>query len=1198
MARNRGRRGGNKPTPQLANAFAPLDESSTKGELNAHLAERFPPASSSHPHPDLMPTVSATRVNNDIREYYEDSSQNTMAAGSWTKKPEIPSSLEIMEQSYCNEDTIVDVGTKLRPNKAEGAYDSKEEYLGTQYDLLREDAIRPLREAVEHVRAKPWDNEADFEANNNIGLYEPVYITSKIFSTRGLATRVAFSLSRVKKYIRWNQSKRLITGSLVALSPSDDCFRTKCVLATVAARPITGGLDQNPPEIDLFFARAEDEEIDPMKKWIMVEARSSFFEGSRHTLLALQHMMREPFPLSEHLVGAQKIVDPPSYLEKQPLTDLSSLVAMEDAEAFQNVDILHDWPTSASHSLDTSQMKALKRALTKRVAIIQGPPGTGKTYVSVIDLKIKLANMTRDDPPIIVACQTNHALDQLLRHVAEFEPNFIRLGGRSKDKDKIKKRTLYEVKHSMVQPKIPGSLRTQAIIELRKLTVTMQMLLAPLEANKPPLDHQLLVKLGLMTEEQATSLEMDAQYAMGISSDSPGIQMEQWLGRCLVPCDRPLQPDDFGIEFEEEDFEIEVLKELEAEAVAQDDDDFETLRGERSLLSDNRMGRGGGSLRTDDEIRITLRKTQDLTTIPISDRGAIYNYFQRHAKRIILEEFRRLAKVYVKAVLQFKVGNWEQDARILRDQRLIGMTTTGLSKYRPLICSLRPRILLVEEAAETLEAPVAAGCLPSLEQLILVGDHQQLRPHCQVREFEEEPYNFNLSLFERMVLNGVEMSGLKKQRRMIPEIRRLLKPIYGNVLKDHDSVLDVNNRPPVPGMGGIDSYFFTHTELESKDANMSAFNEMEAKMIIPFCDYLLYNGVDAAKITILTFYHGQRKALLKGLKHHANLRNYPDLYRNVVTVDSYQGEENDIVILSLVRSNRRNNIGFLNVDNRVCVALSRAKRGFYIFGNAEMLACESDTWAEVIEILYGKKGDRPTTGKVQRLGYRLPLECTTHGNKIWIEDPEDWGYLNGGCDEDCRCTLPCGHMCMLRCHPFDNSQINCTQKCSKRVEHCGHPCTALCCDPCKCQFCDTRNDGMRAVLKPNPRGGTAVPAKQNPVARIMKAPTPVSSFSTGNSENSSVEQWHKYASGGVKEDDAEFVRKAKEENAKIAAAGGPKLVDVNNSPSKKLVSENTNLLLDLDTGCAMENKAPPRSSYASATASKKGKGKLPVNLMD
>lgn len=57
----------------------------------------------------------------------------------------------------------------------------------------------------------------------------------------------------------------------------------------------------------------------------------------------------------------------------------------------------------------------------------------------------------------------------------------------------------------------------------------------------------------------------------------------------------------------------------------------------------------------------------------------------------------------------------------------------------------------------------------------------------------------------------------------------------------------------------------------------------------------------------------------------------------VVTVDNYQGEENDIILLSLVRNNIEDDIGFLKVSNRVCVALSRARLGLYIFGSAKCL---------------------------------------------------------------------------------------------------------------------------------------------------------------------------------------------------------------------------------------------------------------------
>ncbi|KAK5020741.1 hypothetical protein LTR60_000263 [Cryomyces antarcticus] len=321
---------------------------------------------------------------------------------------------------------------------------------------------------------------------------------------------------------------------------------------------------------------------------------------------------------------------------------------------------------------------------------------------------------------------------------------------------------------------------------------------------------------------------------------------------------------------------------------------------------------------------------------------------------------------------------------------------------------------MIEEAAETLEAPVIATCLPSLEHLILVGDHQQLRPHCHNKEYEDEPWNLNVSLFERLVKNEVEFSTLSRQRRMIPEIRRILKPIYGNLIKDHPSVEDSEVRPSVPGMGGVNSFFFSHAWPESRDNYMSSVNHKEAEMIVGFFDHLVYNGMQAKDITVLTFYNGQRKVLLNALRNHPNLQSS---YFNVVTVDSYQGEENDVVLLSLVRSNSEGKIGFLSVENRVCVALSRAQRGLYIFGNSELLCGESNAWTGVVKIMAGMRGEIPKNKPKARLGFALPLTCTQHNKKTFIEDPDDWGMINGGCERKCKGKLPCGHECKLQCHP-------------------------------------------------------------------------------------------------------------------------------------------------------------------------------------
>lgn len=121
-----------------------------------------------------------------------------------------------------------------------------------------------------------------------------VYVAGVTFSPQGLAVRILFSTARAGKSIAWEYSKRLISGSMVALTPSKDNFRKKCIIATVAARPIDN-VKATPSHIDIFFARPEEIEIDPQQEFVMIEARSGYYESSRHTLRALQKLHQERF---------------------------------------------------------------------------------------------------------------------------------------------------------------------------------------------------------------------------------------------------------------------------------------------------------------------------------------------------------------------------------------------------------------------------------------------------------------------------------------------------------------------------------------------------------------------------------------------------------------------------------------------------------------------------------------------------------------------------------------------------------------------------------------------------------------------------------------------------------------------------------------------------------------------------------------
>jgi helicase required for RNAi-mediated heterochromatin assembly 1 len=180
-------------------------------------------------------------------------------------------------------------------------------------------------------------------------------------------------------------------------------------------------------------------------------------------------------------VVIEKDIIAPLYLEEHPYMDLSVLRnPKKQAESLsepysqssidddlQNVNVLKQFPAIPESGMDSSQQKACEMMLTKRVAVVQGPPGTGKTHVSVAALKGLIASSGPDDPPIIVAAQTNHALDQLLGHIHGFDKRFVRLGSRcDKNNAAISERTLYELQTS--NPKLRGFSRQGARLGIIK----------------------------------------------------------------------------------------------------------------------------------------------------------------------------------------------------------------------------------------------------------------------------------------------------------------------------------------------------------------------------------------------------------------------------------------------------------------------------------------------------------------------------------------------------------------------------------------------------------------------------------------------------------------------------------------------------------------------------------------------------------
>eukprot|EP00457_Paulinella_chromatophora_P000155 gb/GEZN01000155.1/.p1 GENE.gb/GEZN01000155.1/~~gb/GEZN01000155.1/.p1 ORF type:complete len:2053 (-),score=236.01 gb/GEZN01000155.1/:129-6287(-) len=441
--------------------------------------------------------------------------------------------------------------------------------------------------------------------------------------------------------------------------------------------------------------------------------------------------------------------------------------------------------------------------------------------------------------------------------------------------------------------------------------------------------------------------------------------------------------------------------------------------------------------------------TSDVWKLSETQRGHLLWYWLRERRSRYKVELETANEEFSQLNSQLQELQQLQERDVFRAARVVAMTTTGAAMKSDLIRFLKPKIVFVEEAAEILEAHILAALSPSVQHVVLIGDHQQLRPSPAHHELATK-YKMDVSLLQRLIDAGVEHKVLATNRRMRPSIAKLSSLHYR---------VEIKNAPCVeayPEIKGVPSpvFLLNHQHPEDFDTqSQSHSNKHEALLALHMAKYLLQQGYSAKEITILTTYSGQLRLLNSLAKQlfpsDPNFHGKNCVLRRVV--DKYQGEENRVVLLSLVRSTlekqgslkSRNPLGFLNVDNRMCVALSRAKEGLYVFGNFDMMQEYSDTWSKIC-------GRALESG---HLGTSLKLKCAVHGTGSEVQAGKDFQQVpEGGCSVPCAVRMPCGHTCPRLCHPDDreHKETRCMRPCAKvkPFSDCDHRCPLLCHQDC------------------------------------------------------------------------------------------------------------------------------------------------------
>lgn len=287
---------------------------------------------------------------------------------------------------------------------------------------------------------------------------------------------------------------------------------------------------------------------------------------------------------------------------------------------------------------------------------------------------------------------------------------------------------------------------------------------------------------------------------------------------------------------------------------------------------------------------------------------------------------------------KFKSLKRSMERQILQSADVICCTCVGAGD--PRLTNFRFRQVLIDESTQATEPECLLPLVLGAKQVIFVGDHCQLGPVIMCKKAARA--GLSQSLFERLIMLGVRPIRLQVQYRMHPCLSEFpSNTFYEGTLQNGVTAAERNQGAldfpwPVPNK----PMFFYNClgQEEISSSGTSYLNRNEAAVCEKIVTHFLQAGVTSAQIGVITPYEGQRAYLVNYMQRNGSLRS--QLYKEieVASVDSFQGREKDFIILSCVRSNEHQGIGFLNDPRRLNVALTRAKYGVVVLGNAKVLS--------------------------------------------------------------------------------------------------------------------------------------------------------------------------------------------------------------------------------------------------------------------
>ena len=315
--------------------------------------------------------------------------------------------------------------------------------------------------------------------------------------------------------------------------------------------------------------------------------------------------------------------------------------------------------------------------------------------------------------------------------------------------------------------------------------------------------------------------------------------------------------------------------------------------------------------------------------------GELIKLYEKKQKNKILEESEY--KIYKQ-----KMGDVEDE--IIENSDIILTTINNSADER--LKNYFFSYVLIDEAAQALEPDTLLPLLHQAQMLVLIGDDKQLGP--VVHSEKAKADGLEISLFQRLHTiygNSPIITLLNEQYRMNEKLYEFPNmKFYGNKMITKVKILpDENILKNFPWPKKDYPALFYNISGNEEIENKSYYNKDEVFAVFKCVNKLIENKVDIKNIGVITFYSGQKQRFYEKI-------NTNEKYQNLIidTVDGFQGMEMDYIIISTVRANLYGNLGFLRRKERLNVALTRARKGLIIIGDAKCLAKRPGDFRELI----------------------------------------------------------------------------------------------------------------------------------------------------------------------------------------------------------------------------------------------------------